>query len=139
MASEHATTGDAINHAVDKASAGLEQISHAISGAAPKVAKITLATVQADAFANVVYGIEALIILVAIFVFWRKVYWPWARRVANDDMDFPIFIAGAALVVAFAIFGFVVISTICDPWTYIAMAHPDMYLAHKVIANISKQ
>lgn len=38
---EHATTGDAINHAIDKASDGLTQIAHALSGAAPQAWAMT--------------------------------------------------------------------------------------------------
>lgn len=134
---DHATTGDAINHAVDKVGGGISQITDAISSAAPKVAQVTLATVQADAVANVIYGIEALLVVALILLFWRKVYWPWAKHVGDTDLDVPAVLAGGVMVLAIGVFGFVAISTIFDPWTYIAMQHPDMYLAHEVIAKLT--
>lgn len=136
---EHATTGDAINHAVDKASDGIAQITHAISGAAPKVAEVTLAAVQADAFANVIYGAEALAVVAALLFIWRKLYWPWVKSNSSDfDMEFPVIISGFGLCVGMALFLFIAICTIFDPWTYVAMQHPDLYLAHKVMASLSK-
>lgn len=135
---EHATTGDAINHAIDKASDGITQLSHVIATAAPQVGRVALAAVQADAYANVVYGVESLAVVgFAIFI-WRKWYWPWTSAADAYDLDPAKFMAGAALCAVIGLFGFIAICTVFDPWTYIAMSHPDMFLAHKLMADLSK-
>lgn len=132
---EHATTGDAINHAVDKASDGIAQITHAIAGAAPKVTQVTLAAVQADAYSNVVYGVEALLVVAVAAFVWRRFYWTWVQ---DDGDEIGVIFAGLVLGGIMAVFSFVAICTVFNPWTYIAMQHPDLYLAHKIMAQVSK-
>ena len=53
---EHATTGDAINHAIDKASEGLSQITHALSNAAPQAWGLLVKATYAQGLISIIIG-----------------------------------------------------------------------------------
>lgn len=125
---EHASTGDAINHAIDKASDGLAQIAHALSSAAPQAWELACKGVFAQGAATLVVGGVLLLPAVIFFV----LTW-WAARLANKDDDYAPFaiIAGIACVV-FLVASIVNLAT-GDAWARVIS--PDGYLAQQVLSK----
>lgn len=127
---EHATTGDAINHAIDKASDGLAQIAHALSGAAPQAWALAVKGVYAQGASQLIVGGVFIVcsILCAIIAV------PLLLRANKTDSEF-CGVVGVVLCLVAAVLLFVSAINIADASAWARVISPDGYLAQQVLSK----
>jgi sterol desaturase/sphingolipid hydroxylase (fatty acid hydroxylase superfamily) len=108
------------------------QILGQLQALSPKAASMSLLAVQMDAISTAIWGLFGLVGLIVLQWVWRKHYWPWTKNGDLDD-EFPQVLAGIGLGIAMLICGGIAMGCLLDSWTWIAMVHPELYLAHRLI------
>lgn len=97
----------------------------------PKVVDVALRATQADALASIIMSAFWLgLAVISGLIVWRKVV-PWARKSETDD--FLGFMVPSVLAVIIGAVGLVSLISLADPWNYIALLHPELWIAHKII------
>jgi hypothetical protein len=108
------------------------EIISQLQAASPKFTAIALDAVRAMAIAGFVWGfVGALGVCVTSFVL-KKIYLPYVRKSDWDDEPVVI-LGGIALAAAFLGFGGMAFANLCDPWNYIGLARPELWIAARII------
>ncbi len=131
MADKGATTGDAINHAVDKASEGLAQVAAALSKAAPKAYELASEGVFAQGAASLTVGAIlfscAIFLLIAATIFGKLANW----KSEEDARCWMAILSGIAAIV----FLFVSLFNIASADSWARVISPDGYLAQQILSK----
>ena len=130
-----ATTGDAINHAIDKASDGLAQIAHAISSTAPQAWAVAVHGVYAQGLASIIAG--GILFFAGLVGLPCFVYMGLKMRLAQDSEFLGICLFGGGVI----FFVFFVIGTILfgNPNHWAMLISPDGYLAKQMLEGVTGQ
>jgi hypothetical protein len=133
MTTEHvaqpaATTADAINHLVDKASDGLAQITHTLSSAAPQAWEMAVRGVYAKGLSTLIVGgiCFFLLTLSAIaFLFLVRA----ASKNGDESYIGPCIITGFVTFILLLATAF----NVCDADAWARVVSPDGYLAQQIL------
>jgi hypothetical protein len=134
-------TADAINHLVDKASSGLDQISHALASHAPQAWLLVVKGAYAVGMSSLIVG--AVFFLLALLFVSSSVFFAFAAN-KNFVRETDGFVGGmcvGAAVICFLIFIGCFIGTLsnlgdADSWARVVS--PEGYVAQQVLTGALK-
>jgi len=130
MADQHATTGDAINHAIDKASEGLAQVTHLLSSSAPQAWALLVRATFAQGLVNILIGGFELVGATLLIVLSAKAgSTSWEEPKLRCFVS--IFAGIAAVILLFA--GLV---DFCSASNWFRVVSPDGYLAQQALQKV---
>lgn len=116
----------------------MEEITKRLADAAanlgPQAWSVALRAATVEGYASLESGGICLAVGVALlYAAWRV--WRWAKR--NEDEIYGThdgaYIASLFLIAVGATLTIIGASTLLDPWTWTAIYHPDIYIAHKLM------
>lgn len=114
----------------DKAIEIITQLQHQV----PVATKLALQTAEVSALSNLAGGVVALGFLATLILIYRYLYRPWEAASDHSYGGEPeVMIAAAVLWLAMAISAVIAAAIFFDPWTWVSIARPDLYLAHQLI------
>jgi hypothetical protein len=121
--------------AVDPLTQKAAEVIGQLQALAPKATGLAIEAVRYGAMADLICGVIAAVVLTALAVFVWTRFIPWAKRNMGGYGASEVAAVFGSIGLAALSIGLVlmVAATVLNPWTYIALYHPDIYAAHKII------
>lgn len=135
------TDTSTLDHLIDKAGVALDAVGHAISEHAPQAWALAVQGVYAKGLSSLVvggicFGIFLLLVLFAMFMFWRGsvVY-----KAVPHDNDTPLiwFFPGVAALFVAIVFLIATAANVLDSDSWARVISPQGYLAQQIINGVA--
>jgi len=138
MPNSQTDTADAINHLVDKASSGLDQISHALASHAPQAWLIVVKGAYAAGIASLIVGGFCLVLLIIFGSMAVALAFAANKNFDRDDDSFVGGVCVAGAILCFLVGAGCFVGTAAnlassDSWARVIS--PDGYVAQQVLTG----
>lgn len=112
------------------------ELLHRLNAGAPQITQTLIEAARMEALASVISGSIALIVFGILLRLTLKRVQPWAFAGDRDLIDEPgREICLVLMWCAVGILGLIASIALLDPWTYITLAKPELWVAHQFMAT----
>lgn len=130
------STNDALNKGIDLLTQVVQAAKEAVTAYGPDAWSLTLKIVQVDGYQHLALTVS-FALMAAILLFVSRYLWVWGTK--GDRYSGQRDAGGSFSVISSVIAGFLLVAfgiSLIDIWAWMAIFHPDLYLAHLAVEKI---